>query len=194
MSMSGQSVELPIPNDLPPEEMSKRELKRQLRLQEAKTKLSSPWASAAAIILALAWTVPTFGLLVTSFRPKAEIDSSGWWTFFTNPNVTLDNYKQAFAAGLGPAFLNSFVITIPAVIIPITLALFAAYAFAWIDFRGRDALFVMIFALQIVPLQVAILPLLKLFVSVNLANSFWLSGSRTRSSVCRWRSSSCTTS
>ena len=141
-----------------------------------------------AIILAILWTIPTFGLFVTSFRPKADIDSSGWWTFFANPGVTLDNYKQAFggSGGLGPFFLNSFVIVIPAVIIPITLALFAAYAFAWIEFKGRDFLFVAIFALQIVPLQVAS------WYRCRRCSSAWAcrtrsgrSGSRTRSSLCR---------
>ena len=70
-------------------------------------------------------------------------------------------------------FLNSFVITLPAVIIPISLALLAAYAFAWIDFRGRSILFVAIFALQIVPIQVTLIPLQTIFVSLGLQNSFW---------------------
>ena len=77
------------------------------------------------------------------------------------------------AAASGAFFLNSFVIVFPAVIIPITLALLAAYAFAWIDFKGRDFLFVAIFALQIVPLQVALIPLQTIFVNFGLQNSFW---------------------
>jgi alpha-glucoside transport system permease protein len=176
MSMSGQSVELPITTDATPEEkLSQRQLKRQLRMSDAKTKLSSPWASGVAIILAILWTIPTFGLFVTSFRPQEDINASGWWTFFANPGFTLENYQQAFAGsgGLGPFFLNSFVIVFPAVIIPITLALLAAYAFAWIDFKGRDFLFVAIFALQIVPLQVALIPLQTIFVNFGLQNSFW---------------------
>ena len=126
-------------------------------------------------MLAILWTIPTFGLFVTSFRPKADIDTSGWWTFFANPGITFDNYTQAFSGsgGLGPFFLNSFVIVFPAVIIPITLALLAAYAFAWIEFPGRDFLFVAVFALQIVPLQVALIPLQSIFVSAGLQNSFW---------------------
>ena len=177
MSMSGSAVELPITTDSTPEEkISSRQLKRQLRLQDAKTKLSSPWASGIAILLAILWTIPTFGLFVTSFRPPADIATSGWWTFFTNPGITFENYQNAWAGdggGLSAFFLNSFVITLPAVIIPISLALLAAYAFAWIDFRGRTILFVAIFALQIVPIQVTLIPLQTIFVSFGLQNSFW---------------------
>jgi alpha-glucoside transport system permease protein len=177
MSMSGSAVELPITTDATPEEkLSSRQLKRQLRLQDAKTKLSSPWASGVAIILAILWTIPTFGLFVTSFRPPVDINTSGWWTFFANPGITFENYTNAWAGGgggLGGFFLNSFVIVFPAVIIPISLALLAAYAFAWIDFKGRTILFVAIFALQIVPIQVTLIPLQTIFVNFGLQNSFW---------------------
>ena len=175
--MSGDAVELPISTDATPEEaVTSRQLKKQLRLQDAKTKLSSPWASGIAIILAILWTIPTFGLFVTSFRPPDDIETSGWWTFFANPGITFENYQNAWAGnggGLGAFFLNSFVIVLPAVIIPIALALLAAYAFAWIPFKGRDFLFVAIFALQIVPIQVALIPLQTIFVNFGLQNSFW---------------------
>ena len=142
-----------------------------------KKKTSSPVASAIAVLLAAVWTIPTFGLLVSSFRPERAIKTTGWWTFFSNPQVTLENYQAALStdtqSGLGSFFINSFVITIPAVIIPICLASLAAYAFAWIDFRGRDFLFVLVFALQIVPLQVALLPLLTMYVHVGLGGTFW---------------------
>ncbi len=178
MSMSGSAVELPITTEARGAEapLSARELKKQMRLQEAKTKLSSPWASGIAIILAILWTIPTFGLFVTSFRPPEDIKTSGWWTFFANPGITFENYTNAWsnsAGGLSEFFLNSFVIVFPAVIIPISLALLAAYAFAWIDFRGRDFLFVAIFALQIVPIQVTLIPLQTIFVDFGLQNSFW---------------------
>jgi alpha-glucoside transport system permease protein len=143
---------------------------------KAKKKLTSRWASAAALVLAVVWTAPTFGLLVTSFRPKADIDDSGWWNFVTSPSFTLDNYRDALSSnggGLGTFFINSAVITIPAVIIPICLASLAAYAFAWIDFKGRNLLFVCVFALQIVPIQVTLIPLLSLYVKAGLAGTFW---------------------
>lgn len=143
----------------------------------AKRKLSSPWASLAAIVIAVLWTLPTFGLLVSSFRPERAIKTTGWWTFFSNPTVTMDNYKAVLdsesGAGLGAFFVNSVVITIPSVIIPLTLATIAAYAFAWIKFPGRNVLFLVIFALQIVPLQVTLIPLLTLYVDAGLANTFW---------------------
>ena len=177
MSMSGSAIELPITTDRTPEEaLTPRQLKKQIRLQEAKTKLSSPWASGLAVLLAILWTIPTFGLFVTSFRPPAEIQTSGWWTFFANPGITFENYTNAWsnsAGGLGGFFINSFVIVFPAVLIPISLALLAAYCFAWIDFPGRNFLFVAVFALQIVPIQVALIPLQSIFVSLNLQNSFW---------------------
>ncbi|TKR23854.1 carbohydrate ABC transporter permease [Cellulomonas hominis] len=146
-----------------------------------KGKLSSPWASFLAIVIAILWTVPSVGLLVTSFRPELDIRRSGWWTVFGGlfngeAEFTLDNYDQALfgsGANLATYFVNSFVITIPAVIIPITIALLAAYAFAWIDFKGRNLLFVAVFALQIVPLQVALVPLLRDYVNVGLNGTFW---------------------
>src|SRR5690606_39071138 len=88
---------------------------------EAKQRLTSPWASLAALVIAILWTVPTAGLLITSFRPVEDINSSGWWSFFTDPNVTLDNYRAVFTGdvGLSTYLVNSIVITLPAVLIPI---------------------------------------------------------------------------
>jgi alpha-glucoside transport system permease protein len=141
----------------------------------AKKRLSSPWASLAAVVIAVLWTVPTFGLLLTSFRPQVSILTSGWWTWFTNPEFTLDNYEETLFGGsaLSTYFVNSIVITIPAVVIPVTLACLAAYAFAWIKFPFRDTLFVAVFALQIVPLQIALIPLLRLYVDLDVNGTFW---------------------
>ncbi len=144
----------------------------------AKKKLSSPIASFFAVVIAVIWTIPTFGLAISSFRPELAIKRTGWWTFFSDPVLTLDNYKTALsndgaAGGLGSFFVNSFVIVIPAVIIPIALATLAAYAFAWIEFPGRNVLFVAVFALQIVPIQVTLLPLLSLYVKAGVAGTFW---------------------
>ncbi len=150
--------------------------KAELRASEAKTKLSSPWATGIALVMAFLWTIPTLGLLITSIRPQASIQTSGWWTWFTNPEFTLENYDEVLfgsSTGFSTYFVNSIVIAIPAVVIPITIALLAAYAFAWIDFRGRDLLFVAVFALQIVPLQVTLIPLLTIYVDLGLAGSFW---------------------
>ncbi len=143
--------------------------------RRAKKGLSSPWASVAALVLAFLWTLPTFGLLVSSFRPERAVRTTGWWTFFSNPVVTLDNYRAALTddANLAPYFVNSFVITIPAVVIPVILAILASYAFAWTEFKGKNFLFVIVFALQIVPIQVTLIPLLQLYVGADLAGTFW---------------------
>ena len=145
---------------------------------EAHKRLTSRWASFAAVVIAVLWTIPTAGLFVTSFRPQDMINSSGWWTILTNPGFTLENYRLALSksstAALSTYFVNSLVITIPAVVIPIVIAALAAYAFAWMRFPGRDFLFVAVFALQVVPLQVALLPLLTLYTeTLHLQRSFW---------------------
>ena len=137
--------------------------------EAAKDALSSRTASIVALVIAVIWTIPTFGLLVSSFRPEEDVKTSGWWTIFTNPSFTLQNYKDVLSGGssqesLYNNLINSIVITIPAVLIPISLATLAAYAFAWMDFKGKYVLFIAVFALQIVPIQVTLVPLLKLYV------------------------------
>ena len=146
-----------------------------------KKRLTSPWASFFAIMIAILWTIPTFGLFLSSFRPEIDIRTTGWWTFFSDPEVTLDNYTEVLTGGdteLATYFVNSFVITIPSVIIPLTIASLAAYGFAWMRFPLRDTVFVAVFALQIVPIQVALIPLLQLYVNPPLglpsvAGTFW---------------------
>jgi alpha-glucoside transport system permease protein len=142
--------------------------------ETAHDKLSNPWASFAALLLAILWTIPTAGLLISSFRPQADVQSTGWWMVFSDPSFTLDNYRAALSGddvGLATYFVNTIVITIPSVVIPITLATLAAYAFAWMKFPGRDFLFVAVFALQIVPIQVTMIPLLSLYVDLGLTGS-----------------------
>jgi alpha-glucoside transport system permease protein len=132
---------------------------------------SGRFAATVVWIFAAVWTTPLIGLLVTSFRPKADIQASGWWTFFTHPSITLDNYHAILIGdsaasvqnGILPYVINSLVITIPAVIFPITLATMAAYTLAWVRFKGSDTIFYIIFALQIVPIQLSLIPLLQFF-------------------------------
>ena len=164
----------PVMAPVPPDE--KRLTRAERRAVAAKTKLTSPAASMIALLIAVLWTVPTLGLFVTSFRPELDIRRSGWWTAFSNPQFSVDNYNEVLYGGgnnFATLFVNSLVITLPAVIIPITLALLAAYAFAWIKFPGRNILFVAVFALQVVPIQVTLIPLLTLYVDAGLAGSFW---------------------
>lgn len=142
----------------------------------ARQRLTSPWASLAAVIIATLWTLPTLGLLITSFRPEVAIQRSGWWNVFRDPEFTVNNYRQVLSGStdLTQHLVNSIVITIPAVVLPILLASLAAYAFAWMRFPGRDTLFVAVFALQVVPVQVTLIPLLSLYVhQLNLNGTFW---------------------
>jgi alpha-glucoside transport system permease protein len=131
---------------------------------------SSPIASVFVILITVLWTIPTVGLLVTSLRPAKDVATSGWWTIFVHPSFTLTNYHTVlFESGFGvgggliPYLVNSAAITIPGTIFPVTIAAMAAYALAWVKFRGSDTIFFIIFALQVVPLQMALIPLLQLF-------------------------------
>jgi alpha-glucoside transport system permease protein len=132
--------------------------------------LSSRLSTLLVVLLTVVWTVPTFGLLVTSLRPAQDVLSSGWWSVFAHPAFTADNYQTVLVSGgynvsggLMPFFINSFVIAIPGTIFPLAIASMAAYALAWVPFRGSDAVFFTVFGLQVVPLQMALLPLLQFF-------------------------------
>ena len=125
---------------------------------------SLPLRLTVLVICAL-WTIPTLGLLVTSVRDPALIATSGWWTSLLHPfepnQWTLSNYETVLSSdGMGNAFINSLVVTIPSVAIPITIAAFAAYAFAWVPFRGRGILFTIVVALLVVPIQMSLIPIL----------------------------------
>jgi alpha-glucoside transport system permease protein len=124
----------------------------------------------AIVVIVLLWLIPTAGVLITSFRPENLVDSSGWWTALAHPfraaEWTLENYRLALdAGGLGNAFLNSLAVTIPSTVIPITIAAFAAYAFSWMEFKGRYVLFVIVVGLLVVPIQMTLIPLLRLFAN-----------------------------
>jgi alpha-glucoside transport system permease protein len=134
------------------------------------------------LFLIIIWTVPTLGLFITSFRSKEAIQTSGWWTVFGqlgSGQFTLDNYDKVLFGGDGmaTAFLNTLAVTIPAVVIPILIAAFAAYAFAWMDFPGRRLMFIAVVAMLVVPLQIALIPVLKAYLAIDLNGTFlavWL--------------------
>jgi alpha-glucoside transport system permease protein len=132
----------------------------------------------ALAIIALIWLAPTIGLLVTSFRPRTDIQGTGWWETIFTLRFTLDNYAQVLGAqGMGEAFVNNMIIAVPSTLIPLTLASMAAYAFSWLRFPGRDTLFLIVVALLLVPAQVAFIPLLTLFKPFGLTNGYvaiWL--------------------
>ena len=115
------------------------------------------------IALCILWTIPTLGLLVTSFRSRDDANTTGWWTALWEGGWTLDNYSGVLeGTPIGDGFINSVVVAIPATIIPIMFAAFAAYAFTFMDFRGKDIMFIAIVALLVVPIQVAFQPMLNL--------------------------------
>ncbi len=134
------------------------------------------------LLIAMVWTLPSVGLLISSLRPSRDILASGWWTVFAHPFEasvwTVENYMQVLTIqGMGNAFVNSIVVTIPSVVIPITIAAFAAYAFAWLEFPGRKFLFVVVVGLMVVPLQMSLIPLLRLYTQLDLNGTFlgvWL--------------------
>lgn len=181
------------------------------------------------VLILILWLVPTVGLLVTSFRPVALINTTGWWTALDVDNgpasaqhpdlnasyveklgtrFTIDNYVDALTGyrgtgtyraacasgtkplgmncnisdllnprGMGRAFLNSIIVTVPSTILPILIALFAAYAFAWMDFKGRYAIFAILVGLQVVPIQMTLVPVLRMFAGMGINGTFpavWL--------------------
>jgi alpha-glucoside transport system permease protein len=137
--------------------------------RRAQARFGNPIIHLVLIGLVIIWALPAIGLLVSSFRSAGDISSSGWWTAFFNPaQFNLDNYRAVLAQpALFGAFVNSFIITIPATVIVVVIAAFAAYAFAWMEFRGRDLLFVIIVGLLVIPLQVTLIPVLRLFTMLD---------------------------
>ena len=148
-------------------------------------------------IIAFIWVVPTIGLLISSFRPPEDVTRTGWWTVLANPGAahfTLNNYKLVTGIGMTPelarsapggvaslnlaaAVINSMTVAIPATVIPILIAAFAAYGFAWIRFPGRKLFFIVVVALLVVPIQIALIPILQDYTKLQLNGTYlgvWL--------------------
>ncbi|MEX1133630.1 MAG: carbohydrate ABC transporter permease [Acidimicrobiia bacterium] len=140
------------------------------------------WLVKLTVLLIVAvWTIPSLGLLTNSLRTSVDSSTTGWWTSLFNPVATewtLANYNRVLTSGgLFDALINSLIVTIPSTVIPITLAAFAAFGFAWLKFRGRSLLFGVMVGLIVVPLQLALVPMLKIYQSAELTGSFlgiWL--------------------
>lgn len=133
---------------------------------------------AALWLIGAAWLAPVVGLFVSSLRPAQDVAASGWWTVLRHPALTLVNYRDVLTAqGLGASFFNSMVIAVPATTIPLLIAAYAAYAFAWMEFPGRRALFALVVMLLVVPVQTTLVPVLRLFTATGLTGTFpalWL--------------------
>ena len=141
-------------------------------------------------VIALFWTIPTLGLLITSIRIPDDVSSSGWWTVFAGKaHFTLQNYFAVLGTGgvdssnaaasnnLAQAFLNTIIMSVPSTVIPIFLAALAAYGFAWMNFPGRKLLFMVLVALLVVPLQMSLIPILRDYRALGLNGTFlgvWL--------------------
>jgi len=138
----------------------------------------------AVIVIALLWSLPTLGILISSFRPGNEVTQTGWWTSLFAPfqsNWTLANYEAVLGGeNMANAFMNSLIVSVPATIIPITIAAFAAYAFAWMRFPLRGTLFMVVVALLVVPLQMALIPVQEIYQTLGINQTFlgvWLAHS-----------------
>ena len=122
------------------------------------------------IAVGLLWLVPTLGLFVTSILPASHFDQAGWWQVFSRPSLaTWQNYDQIFRNHeIMHALLVTVEIAVGATVLPILVAALAGYAFAWLDFPGRDWLFILVIALLVVPLQMALIPMFKLYSHLGL--------------------------
>jgi alpha-glucoside transport system permease protein len=122
------------------------------------------------LVIGVIWLVPTFGLLVASLRPESDNVSSGWWTVFTNPSqLTFQNYRNLFDNNtIVDAFFNTIYITVPATLLVVLVASLAGYAFAWMDFWGRDWLFLIVIGLLVVPVQVGLIPIARLYGDIGI--------------------------
>lgn len=165
-----------------------------LRPLRRKSPLGKILVYVVMITITVMWVTPTVGLLISSFRPADDVRRTGWWTVLANPfeaNFTLDNYRtvlgipregQAIARGqeninLSTAVINTITIAIPSTVIPILIAAFAAYGFAWINFPGRRLLFILVVALLVVPLQISLIPILRDYLRLDLGGTYlgvWL--------------------
>jgi alpha-glucoside transport system permease protein len=157
-----------------------------------KIRLSGILVNGTLLLIVLIWTVPTLGLLVSSFRGQEAVRETGWWKV-KPAELTLSNYDQVLGGkeyadptlpggvakgeDMSNAFLNSLTVTVPSTVIPILIAAFAAYGFAWMKFPGRKVFFVIVVALLVVPLQIALIPILRDYMQLNLTGTFlaiWL--------------------
>jgi len=126
-----------------------------------KTNLAS---TISLTILVAIWSIPTIGLLITSLRLRSEAEISPWWEGLLNPLSTvwsLEAYENSLESGMLESLINTFAVTIPATILPLMIAANAAYAFTFLKFKGKELIFAILVGLMVIPLQSALIPVLK---------------------------------
>ena len=133
---------------------------------------------AVLIAVALFWLMPTIGLLITSLRPAELFGTTGWWEAIATPSqFTFENYQALLGdEKLIDSILNTFLIAIPSTVLPVFFAAMAGYALALVPFKGRDAIFLVIIGMLVVPLQMALIPAFSVFRTLGLSGlpSIWL--------------------
>jgi len=132
------------------------------------------------VFLSALWLLPTVGLFITSLRSKGEAQTSGWWDVLLNPfsqNWDISSYTTVLTENkLATSFISSLAVTIPATILPLLFAAYAAFGFTFLTFRGREFFFSVIIGLLVVPLQGALVPVLKMFISFTDKTGIEISG------------------
>ena len=146
----------------------------------SKGKTKSRGSFVVLVILAAFWLIPTVGLFITSLRAKGEAQTSGWWDVFLNPfsqDWDLSSYTTVLTENkLGTSFISSLAVTIPATVLPLLFAAYAAFGFTFLKFRGREFFFSVIIGLLVVPIQGALVPVLKMFISFTDKTGIEISG------------------
>ncbi|MFF3203983.1 carbohydrate ABC transporter permease [Streptomyces sp. NPDC002962] len=141
-----------------------------MNLSALRRGLGNSLVQAVLVVIGLLWLTPLAGLLVSSLRSAQDTAKGGWWTAITSPGqLSFDNYTSLLGnAGMTQAFWNTVLISVPTTFLVVAIAALAGYAFAWMDFPGRDALFLLVVALLVVPVQIGLLPVAKLFGQLGL--------------------------
>ncbi len=133
----------------------------------------------ALLLLTAIWSIPTVGLLITSLRRRDQAETSPWWDVFIDPvnqAWSIDAYSNSLQTGMLDSLVNTLVVTIPSVILPLIIAANAAFAFTFIEFKGREIYFAILVGLMIIPLQSALIPVLRAMVSFQKATGLQLTG------------------
>lgn len=147
---------------------------------QSETRQTSKISFFILTVLATLWLLPTIGLLITSLRERTEGQRTGWWDVLINPlsqRWELGSYAAVLSeSDIGKSFISSLAVTVPATILPLLFAAYAAFGFTFLTFKGREFYFAMIIGLLVVPLQGALVPVLKMFISFTEKTGIEISG------------------